>query len=149
MWKSRISRFTPADEELLCQPIPDSFEFALEDHLAAAKEVLQDERVALLRYRLVPLQLEEAAFWRAFFYRLSLPADDDEGVYVAAVHAHAPPDDSEPQSQSQSQSQPELPRPPPESPPTTSIPMPPLVETYFSTPRPAGVPVSHGTGGGD
>ena len=123
LWKSRVSRFTPNDEELLCQPIPESFEFLLEDNLAAAKEVLQDERVALLRFRLVPSVLDEAQFWRALFYRLSLP-DDDEGVAV-----QAPP--------------PELPCVPTarsDSPPTTAIPMPPIDFDYFSPKASLGTP---------
>mmetsp|Transcript_2684 Transcript_2684/g.5237 ORF Transcript_2684/g.5237 Transcript_2684/m.5237 type:complete len:148 (+) Transcript_2684:111-554(+) len=124
LWKSRVSRFTPNDEELLCQPIPESFEFLLEDNLPAAKEILQDERVALLRFRLVPSVLDEAQFWRSLFYRLSLP-DDDEGVAV-------PPETRRVSS--------ELPRVRSESPPTTAIPMPPIDFDYFSPKASLGTP---------
>ena len=127
LWKSRVSRFTPNDEELLCQPIPESFDFLLEDNLGAAREVLLDERVALLRFRLVPSVLDEAHFWRALFYRLSLP-DDDEGV---AVQSPAP-------------ELPCVPPKPPEarsgSPPTTAIPMPPINFDYFSPKACIGTP---------
>ena len=118
LWKSRVSRYVPNDEELLCQPIPESFEFLLEDNLAAAREVLLDERVAQLRFRLVPSMLEEAQFWRALFYRLSLP--DDEGV---AVQSPPPEPPCVP---------PEPPHGRSESPPKTSIPMPPIDFDYFS-----------------
>ena len=118
LWKSRVSRYVPNDEELLSQPIPESFEFLLEDNLAAAREVLLDERVAQLRFRLVPSMLEEAQFWRALFYRLSLP--DDEGV---AVQSPPPEPPCVP---------PEPPHGRSESPPKTSIPMPPIDFDYFS-----------------
>ena len=59
-WRSRLVRFNPDDDELMRQTIPDTFEFALEDNLSVAKEVLEDERIALLRYRLVPSQMDEA-----------------------------------------------------------------------------------------
>lgn len=117
LWKSRVSRYVPNDEELLCQPIPESFEFLLEDNLAAAREVLLDERVAQLRFRLVPSMLEEAQFWRALFYRLSLP--DDEGV---AVQSPPPEPPCVP---------PEPPHGRSESPPKTAIPMPPIDFDYF------------------
>ena len=118
LWNSRVSRYVPNDEELLCQPIPESFEFLLEDNLAAAREVLLDERVAQLRFRVVPSMLEEAQFWRALFYRLSLP--DDEGV---AVQSPPPEPPCVP---------PEPPHGRSESPPKTSIPMPPIDFDYFS-----------------
>ena len=118
LWKSRVSRYVPNDEELLCQPIPESFEFLLEDNLAAAREVLLDERVAQLRFRLVPSMLEEAQFWRALFYRLSLP--DDEGV---AVQSPPPEPPCVP---------PEPPHGRSESPPKTAIQMPSIDFDYFS-----------------
>ena len=126
LWKSRVSRFTPNDEELLCQPIPESFDFLLEDNLGAAREVLLDERVALLRFRLVPSVLDEAQFWRALFYRLSLP--DDEG---AAVRSPPPEPLCAP---------PEPPHGRSESPPTTAIPMPPIDFDYFSPKASLGTP---------
>ena len=121
-----------------------------QDNLATAKEVLQNESVALLRYRLVPSQMDEAHFWRALFYRLSLP-DDDSGVEEGAVvlrspivvgksssstpvrtkapppdathaHAHASPDASSVDEGVLVET------------PTVSVPMPPLDDDYF-TPR--------------
>ena len=88
-WRSRIAGMD--DDELVRQPAPESFQFALEDNLSAAREVLQDERVALLRYRLVPSQMDEAQFWRALFYRLSQPdivrrTSEPEEVLL---HSHA------------------------------------------------------------
>ena len=124
LWKSRVSRFSPNDAELLCQPVPESFDFLLEDNLQAAKEVLQDERVAMLRFRLVPSVLDEAQFWRSLFYRLSLP-DDDEGVAVPAELRCEPS---------------EQPRARSESPPTTAVPMPPIDFDYFSPKASLGTP---------
>lgn len=107
-----------------------------QDNLATAKEVLQDERVALLRYRLVPSQMDEAHFWRALFYRLSLP-DDDSGVEEGAVVLRSP---------IVVERTPARKAPPPAAPhdaaavdegvlvetPTVSVPMPPLNDDYFT-----------------
>ena len=109
-WKSRIARFAPEDE-LLCQQVPASFTWALEDNLDIARDVLQNEHIALQRYRLVPSQLDENQFWRSFFYQLSLPAEEDEGSSSPVVVVTPPR---------------------PDSPPTTNVPMPPIDFDYFS-----------------
>lgn len=100
--------------------------------------MLQNESVALLRYRLVPSQMDEAHFWRALFYRLSLP-DDDSGVEEGAVVLRSP---VVVQSTPVRKAPPPAASAPPDAAavdegvlvetPTVSVPMPPLDDDYFT-----------------
>ncbi len=140
LWKSRVSRFVP-DAARLCQPVPESFDFAPEDHVRDCKLALEDNaRLALLRYQLVPSQLEEAAFWRALFYQLSLP-DDDEGMAVVLPppmeRPRTPPEQRGGSAAAAATSSSSPPQPP-DSPPTTTVPMPPIDFEYFGEKSDAG-----------
>ena len=62
------------EELLLATPrtLPDDFVngFSMDEHLEDAKQLLEHEHIATIRYTLVPAMMNEAEFWRRAFYVL-------------------------------------------------------------------------------
>ena len=63
-WKSSLARIH-LSESLLLQEVPGAFEFAFEDHLHDARSLLSNDKISLLRYKLVPSEIDETRFWCA------------------------------------------------------------------------------------
>ena len=74
-FRRRVQAADMSDDVLLGLQVPESFHFQMDGEgvLADCTAILQDQEMALLRYRLVPLRMTESEFWRRLFYAIDHP----------------------------------------------------------------------------